>query len=72
MTFMMSVAVHLGVERSKARMEMQRILDVEKELANVGESFFLFHCTIPIILERDIVCFLPHKYQWTFDYLDSR
>lgn len=38
MTFMMSVAVHLGVERSKARMEMQRILDVEKELANIRDD----------------------------------
>ena len=39
---MVSVATNLGVDRSQARIEMQRILDLEKELAHVGESFFLF------------------------------
>ena len=69
---MISVATNLGVERSKARAEMQRILVVEKELANVGESFFLFHRIISITIERDIFGFLPFEYRWTFYYLDSR
>ena len=40
---MVSVATSLGVERTEARKEMQRILDLEKELAHVGESFFSLH-----------------------------
>ncbi len=39
---MVSVATSLGVERSRARNEMQQILNLEKALANVGESFSLF------------------------------
>ena len=38
---MISVATSLGVERSQARHEMQQILNLEKALANVGESFFV-------------------------------
>ncbi len=38
---MISVATSLGVERTKARNEMDRILQLEKALANVGESLFL-------------------------------
>jgi len=37
---MVSVATSLGVERTQARNDMQQILNLEKELANVGESFF--------------------------------
>jgi hypothetical protein len=36
---MVSVATSLGVERTQARAEMQQILNLEKALANVGESF---------------------------------
>lgn len=42
LNFMISVATSLGVERTQARNEMQRILNFEKALANVGESFYLF------------------------------
>ncbi len=42
LNFMISVATSLGVERTKARNEMDRILQLEKALANVGESLFLF------------------------------
>ena len=38
---MVSVATSLGVDRSQARNEMERILNLEKSLANVGERFFL-------------------------------
>lgn len=43
---MISVATSLGVERSNARNEMQKILNLEKALANVGESLFLFHLRV--------------------------
>jgi len=42
LNFMVSVATNLGVERTQARIEMERILNLEKALANVGESLFLF------------------------------
>jgi hypothetical protein len=38
---MISIATSLGIERTQARTEMQRILNLEKELAHVGESLFL-------------------------------
>lgn len=39
---MVSVATSLGVDRTQARDEMQRILTLEKAIANVGESFSFF------------------------------
>ena len=39
---MVSVATNLGVERIQARNEMEDILQLEKALANVGETFYLF------------------------------
>lgn len=60
---MVSVAINLGVERSKAKVEMQRILNVEKELANVGESFILFNRLTPRLIRRETMCSLPHKCQ---------
>jgi hypothetical protein len=40
---MVSVATSLGVERTQARNEMKQILNLEKSLANVGESFVYVH-----------------------------
>lgn len=37
--FMFNIANNLGVEQSLIHKEMERILNLEKELANVGESF---------------------------------
>lgn len=42
LTFMISVSTTLGVERTRAKTEMQQILDLETELANVGETFIYF------------------------------
>jgi len=39
---MISVSTTLGVERTRAKTEMQQILDLETELANVGETFIYF------------------------------
>ena len=38
---MISVATSLGVSRTQATYEMQQILNLEKALANVGETFYL-------------------------------
>ena len=47
---MISVTTSLGVERTITKDEMQRILNLEKAIANVGESFRSFH-SCPMILK---------------------
>lgn len=42
--FMVSIATILGIERTQAYSEMERILNMEKALANVGEIFFSVQC----------------------------
>ena len=49
---MITVGVNLGIQRSKVGIEMERILTLEKELANVGESFIFFSISIEFI-ERE-------------------
>lgn len=39
LNFMISVATSLGVSRAQVSYEMQQILNFEKALANVGETF---------------------------------
>lgn len=56
LNFMVSVATSLGVERTQARTEMQRILDLEKELAHVGESFFSIHRLVLFLGDERRIC----------------
>ena len=51
---MISVATSLGVSRPQATHEMQQILNLEKALANVGETFdFLIVSPLRFASERD-------------------